>query len=181
MQVTYQTDLFLDKNKDYVVTEHQALLCASKCSFVSDLFPPVEDSTKATKFASIGSRFKVFEYLFSFFFYLTLKVTMIKIICCGIIFQQQLQALLETLSATEPHYIRCVKPNNLLKPAIFENHSVLQQLCCGVRIGLFTFFYCHWQLIHDKKKHSFFFFFEAGCHGGSKDKLFWISYKANLC
>lgn len=84
---------------------------------------------------------------------------MIKIICCGIIFQQQLQALLETLSATEPHYIRCVKPNNLLKPAIFENHSVLQQLCCGVRIGLFTFFYCHWQLIHDKKKHSFFFFF----------------------
>lgn len=46
--------------------------------------------------------------------------------------QQQLQALLETLSATEPHYIRCIKPNNLLKPAIFENKSVLQQLRCGV-------------------------------------------------
>lgn len=46
--------------------------------------------------------------------------------------QQQLQALLETLSATEPHYIRCVKPNNLLKPAIFENSNVLQQLRCGV-------------------------------------------------
>lgn len=47
--------------------------------------------------------------------------------------QQQLQALLETLSTTEPHYIRCVKPNNLLKPAIFENNNVLQQLRCGVR------------------------------------------------
>jgi len=47
--------------------------------------------------------------------------------------QQQLQSLLETLSATEPHYIRCVKPNNLLKPAIFENQNVLQQLRCGVR------------------------------------------------
>lgn len=47
--------------------------------------------------------------------------------------QQQLQALLETLSSTEPHYIRCVKPNNLLKPAIFENSNVLQQLRCGVR------------------------------------------------
>lgn len=47
--------------------------------------------------------------------------------------QQQLQALLDTLSATEPHYIRCVKPNNLLKPAIFENKNVLQQLRCGVR------------------------------------------------
>ncbi|KAL0418596.1 UNVERIFIED_CONTAM: Myosin-8 [Sesamum radiatum] len=101
--VTYQTELFLDKNKDYVIAEHQALLSASKCSFVSGLFPVSnEESSKQSKFSSIGSRFK-----------------------------QQLQALLETLSATEPHYIRCVKPNNLLKPAIFENHNVLQQLRCG--------------------------------------------------
>ncbi|WRX08322.1 IQ motif [Theobroma cacao] len=101
--VTYQTELFLDKNKDYVVAEHQALLGASKCSFVSGLFPPLaEESSKSSKFSSIGSRFK-----------------------------QQLQALLETLSATEPHYMRCVKPNNLLKPAIFENKNILQQLRCG--------------------------------------------------
>ncbi|XP_038713709.1 myosin-6 [Tripterygium wilfordii] len=101
--VTYQTELFLDKNKDYVVAEHQALLGASKCSFVAGLFPPLaEESSKSSKFSSIGSRFK-----------------------------QQLQALLETLNATEPHYIRCVKPNNLLKPAIFENKNVLQQLRCG--------------------------------------------------
>ncbi|KAG1359672.1 putative Myosin-8 [Cocos nucifera] len=101
-KVTYQTELFLDKNKDYVVAEHEALLNASKCSFVSGLFPPLsEDSSKSSKFSSIGSRFK-----------------------------QQLQALLETLNATEPHYIRCVKPNNLLKPAIFKNNNVLQQLSC---------------------------------------------------
>ncbi|XP_019705642.1 myosin-6 isoform X2 [Elaeis guineensis] len=101
--VTYQTQLFLDKNKDYVVAEHQSLLSASKCPFVSGLFPPLsDDSSKSSKFSSIGSRFK-----------------------------QQLHALLETLNATEPHYIRCVKPNNLLKPAIFENINVLQQLRCG--------------------------------------------------
>lgn len=41
---------------------------------------------------------------------------------------------METLSATEPHYIRCVKPNNSLKPAIFENANVIQQLRCGVSI-----------------------------------------------
>lgn len=59
-QVTYQTELFLDKNKDYVVAEHQALLGASKCSFVSGLFPPLaEESSKSSKFSSIGSRFKV--------------------------------------------------------------------------------------------------------------------------
>ncbi|XP_017638673.2 myosin-6-like isoform X1 [Gossypium arboreum] len=101
--VTYQTELFLDKNKDYVVPEHQALLAASKCSFVSSLFPPLpEESSKSSKFSSIGSGFKL-----------------------------QLQSLLETLSSTEPHYVRCVKPNNALKPAIFENNNVLQQLRCG--------------------------------------------------
>uniref|UniRef100_A0A453Q2S2 Myosin motor domain-containing protein n=1 Tax=Aegilops tauschii subsp. strangulata TaxID=200361 RepID=A0A453Q2S2_AEGTS len=101
--VTYQTELFLDKNKDYVIAEHQALLGASGCSFVSGLFPLLsDDSSKSSKFSSIGSRFK-----------------------------QQLQSLLETLSSTEPHYIRCVKPNSLLKPAIFENQNVLQQLRCG--------------------------------------------------
>ncbi|KAF3652096.1 Myosin-7 [Capsicum annuum] len=101
--VTYQTEFFLDKNKDYVVPEHQATLIASKCHFVSGLFPPLpEDSSKQTKFSSIGARFK-----------------------------QQLQSLLETLNATEPHYVRCVKPNNLLKPEIFENQNVLQQLRCG--------------------------------------------------
>nr|XP_016436113.1 PREDICTED: myosin-8-like [Nicotiana tabacum] len=101
--VTYQTEFFLDKNKDYVVPEHQATLTASRCHFVSGLFPPLpEESSKQTKFSSIGARFK-----------------------------QQLQALLETLNATEPHYVRCVKPNNLLKPEIFENQNVLQQLRCG--------------------------------------------------
>ena len=56
----YQADLFLDKNKDYVVAEHQALLTASKCDFVAALFPPLpEDSSKSSKFSSIGSRFKV--------------------------------------------------------------------------------------------------------------------------
>lgn len=59
-QVTYQADYFLDKNKDYVVAEHQALLCASKCTFVANLFPPLpEESSKQSKFSSIGSQFKV--------------------------------------------------------------------------------------------------------------------------
>uniref|UniRef100_M4EP56 Uncharacterized protein n=1 Tax=Brassica campestris TaxID=3711 RepID=M4EP56_BRACM len=57
--VTYQTELFLDKNKDYVVGEHQALLSSSDCSFVSSLFPPLpEESSKTSKFSSIGSQFK---------------------------------------------------------------------------------------------------------------------------
>jgi myosin-5 len=58
--VTYSAEQFLDKNKDYVVAEHQALLDASKCSFVANLFPPLpEDASKQSKFSSIGTRFKV--------------------------------------------------------------------------------------------------------------------------
>ncbi|XP_017226579.1 myosin-12 isoform X2 [Daucus carota subsp. sativus] len=101
--VTYVADQFLDKNKDYVIAEHQALLDASKCSFVANLFPTLaEETSKQSKFSSIGTRFK-----------------------------QQLQSLMETLSTTEPHYIRCVKPNSVLKPGIFENFNVINQLRCG--------------------------------------------------
>jgi len=50
--------------------------------------------------------------------------------------QLQLQSLMDTLNSTEPHYIRCVKPNNLLKPAIFENVNIMQQLRCGVSMLL---------------------------------------------
>ena len=60
IQVLYQSDQFLDKNKDYVVAEHQELLSASKCSFISGLFPPLpEETSKSSKFSSIGARFKV--------------------------------------------------------------------------------------------------------------------------
>ncbi|KAI7749714.1 hypothetical protein M8C21_022110 [Ambrosia artemisiifolia] len=102
-EVHYQCDQFLDKNKDYIVPEHQDLLSASKCSFVAGLFPPLrQDATKSSKFSSIGTRFKV-----------------------------QLQQLMETLKSTQPHYIRCVKPNNVLKPTVFENVNVIHQLRCG--------------------------------------------------
>lgn len=131
LQVTYQTDLFLDKNIDYAVNEHQVLLNASKCSFVSSLFPPCEESTKSTKFTSIGSNFKVNRNAF-----IALSFNIVLTLNFFLILQQQLQSLLETLSATEPHHIRCVKPNNVLKPAIFENSNVLQQLRCGVSCAL---------------------------------------------
>ncbi|XP_073223061.1 myosin-11 isoform X2 [Cicer arietinum] len=102
-EVQYQSEQFLDKNKDYVVPEHQDMLSTSKCSFVAELFPPLsEETAKSAKFSSIGSRFKL-----------------------------QLQHLMDALNLTEPHYIRCVKPNSLLKPGIFENMNVIHQLRSG--------------------------------------------------
>ncbi|KAJ1385112.1 P-loop containing nucleoside triphosphate hydrolase [Sesbania bispinosa] len=115
-EVLYQSDQFLDKNKDYVVPEHQDLLSASKCPFVVGLFPPLpEETSKSSKFSSIGSRFKEANKP-----------------CFNI-----LNGAAATTTANgntklnEPHYIRCVKPNNLLKPAVFENVNIMQQLRCG--------------------------------------------------
>ncbi|XP_051120812.1 myosin-9 isoform X3 [Andrographis paniculata] len=106
-EVQYQSDQFMEKNKDYVVPEHQDLLTASQCPFVSALFPPITEeatksSNKCSKFSSIASRFRL-----------------------------QLHQLMETLNSTEPHYIRCVKPNNQFKPGLFENGNALHQLRCG--------------------------------------------------
>ncbi|CAA7401257.1 unnamed protein product [Spirodela intermedia] len=112
-RVSYQTEAFLEKNRDYVVIEHRNLLSSSQCTFISALFPRLQDDSRSSyKFSSVASRFK-----------------------------QQLQALMETLNSTEPHYIRCVKPNAWSRPQKFENQSVLHQLRCGgvleaVRISL---------------------------------------------
>lgn len=113
-KVTYQTETFLDKNRDYVVVEHCHVLSSSKCPLIACLFPSISEETSRSsyKFSSVSSRFK-----------------------------HQLQALMETLNCTEPHYIRCIKPNSLNRPHIFENRSILHQLRCGgvleaVRISL---------------------------------------------
>lgn len=114
--VTYKTDNFLTKNRDFVVAEHQALLGASSEAFVRGLFPPDDDAgpgagpgkaQSAYKFASVGSRFK-----------------------------RQLGDLMDALHRMEPHYIRCIKPNSFNRPMDFENMNVLHQV--GPRGGAWT-------------------------------------------
>ncbi len=43
-------------------------------------------------------------------------------------FRLQLHDLMQTLRSTEPHYIKCVKPNSVKAPGGFSPHLVLQQL-----------------------------------------------------
>jgi hypothetical protein len=43
-------------------------------------------------------------------------------------FRGQLDSLMKTLNSTEPHYIRCIKPNSVKKGNIFEAPICLQQL-----------------------------------------------------
>merc|ERR1712223_372008 len=49
----------------------------------------------------------------------------------------QLNSLMETLHATEPHFIRCIVPNNHKKPLMVEPPLIMHQLTCnGVLEGI---------------------------------------------
>ncbi|WPT16300.1 Myosin-11 [Picochlorum sp. SENEW3] len=103
-KVQYDTLNFLEKNKDFIVFEHQELLSQSTEEFVCLLFPHEEasGSQASVKFSSVSSRFG-----------------------------KQLSELMLSLQEMEPHYIRCIKPNKDGVPMEFDNSSVLQQLRCG--------------------------------------------------
>ncbi|CAM9256746.1 unnamed protein product, partial [Phaeothamnion confervicola] len=80
------------------------------------------------------------------------------------IFRWQLQSLMATLRATEPHYIKCIKPNNVKAPGGFSPHLVQQQLnysgvlevvrirreAYPMRVPFFEFFE-RFKLLHDQQ------------------------------
>ena len=62
--VTYESDYFIEKNKDFVIAEHQSLLAASDLELLVGIFevkpdPKADNRGKsAMKFSSIGAGFK---------------------------------------------------------------------------------------------------------------------------
>lgn len=102
-EVCYTVSGFLDKNNDTLHDDLLQLLFQSKKPFMKEIFPTVEDDDASTtgnrRFKSVSSKF-----------------------------QQQLASLMEQLNNTTSHFIRCIKPNQLQKPDIFENDGVMTQL-----------------------------------------------------
>jgi myosin V len=157
LDVTYDVDGFLEKNRDTVPDEHMSLLATSKNSFLREVLDAALGSTKAienpnpsspavSESASGGSR----------------RSSVIpdpgrqswvapngsaaptagpkrggiggaKKPTQGSIFKASLIALMDTLSITNVHYIRCIKPNEAKRPWEFQPQQVLGQLrACGV-------------------------------------------------
>lgn len=51
----------------------------------------------------------------------------------GFQFRESLADLMRTLNTTEPHYVRCIKPNDFKEAFEFNNIRAVQQLrACGV-------------------------------------------------
>ncbi|KAL5825982.1 hypothetical protein ACOSQ3_017817 [Xanthoceras sorbifolium] len=116
-EVMYDTTGFLEKNRDLLHLDSIQLLSSCSCHlpqiFASNMLiqsnkPVVGPLHKAggadSQKLSVATKFK------------------------GQLFQ-----LMQRLENTTPHFIRCIKPNNLQSPGLYEQGLVLQQLrCCGV-------------------------------------------------
>ncbi|ETI52750.1 hypothetical protein F441_04159 [Phytophthora nicotianae CJ01A1] len=121
--VCYMTDGFCDKNKDHMHTEAVDLLRTSKFSFVRACF---ENSVNAGNSSprngrtesrgSDGNRRRSGGIMSS-----TVVAQ----------FKSQLSSLLDVLNATEPHFIRCIKPNDQASASQFERRRLLEQLRCS--------------------------------------------------
>ncbi|XP_042271676.1 unconventional myosin-Vb [Thunnus maccoyii] len=114
--VQYECDGFLDKNRDTVFEELINILKASQSELVAELFQQQGNVSVAN--GSIRSGKKAHREH---------KLTV------GFQFRQSLQMLMDTLNSTTPHYVRCIKPNDLKEPFMFDPKRTVQQLrACGV-------------------------------------------------
>ncbi|XP_072294230.1 LOW QUALITY PROTEIN: unconventional myosin-Vb [Eucyclogobius newberryi] len=112
--VQYECQGFLDKNRDTVFEELVNILKASQSELVAELFQQQSTSSSVTQ-ETIHSGRRAH------------KLTV------GFQFRQSLQLLMDTLNSTTPHYVRCIKPNDLKEPFMFDPKRTVQQLrACGV-------------------------------------------------
>ncbi|XP_051979039.1 unconventional myosin-Va isoform X1 [Xyrauchen texanus] len=122
-KVEYQCDGFLEKNKDTVNEEQINVLKASKFALLAELFQDEETPTAPSTTAPSG-RAKFGRTTQSFREH---KKSV------GLQFRNSLHLLMDTLNATTPHYVRCIKPNDLKAPFMIDPHRAVQQLrACGV-------------------------------------------------
>ncbi|KAG6829659.1 hypothetical protein H0H92_003902 [Tricholoma furcatifolium] len=156
LDVTYEVEGFLEKNRDTVPDEHMTLLAATKNPFLKEVLDAALNSTReSTKapdsphpaspaFSESGStgsrRSSVIPDPGRQSFVAqtstagskkpgapTRKPTQ------GSIFKASLITLMDTIGVTNVHYIRCIKPNEQKRPWEFQPQQVLGQLrACGV-------------------------------------------------
>ncbi|XP_035995762.1 unconventional myosin-Vb isoform X2 [Fundulus heteroclitus] len=121
-KVEYQCEGFLEKNRDTVYEEQINILKASQFPLVADLFQDKDGA--ASKPSKVNVR--------------ALK-TVPKVPnkehrkTVGHQFRSSLHLLMDTLNATTPHYVRCIKPNDFKEAFSFDSRRAVQQLrACGV-------------------------------------------------
>ncbi|XP_051975365.1 LOW QUALITY PROTEIN: unconventional myosin-Va-like [Xyrauchen texanus] len=124
-KVEYQCVGFLEKNNYIVLFNEEQInvLKASKFALLAELFQDEETPTAPSTTAPSGrAEFKRPTQSFR-----EHKKSV------GLQFRNSLHLLMGTLNATTPHYVRCIKPNDLKAPFMMDPHRAVQQLrACGV-------------------------------------------------
>ncbi|XP_041825966.1 unconventional myosin-Vb isoform X2 [Melanotaenia boesemani] len=122
-RVEYQCDGFLEKNRDTVYEEQINILKASQFQLVADLFHE-KDDVSSSKSSRVNVRpLKAVPKVPNKEHRKTV----------GHQFRSSLHLLMETLNATTPHYVRCIKPNDDKEAFSFDSRRAVQQLrACGV-------------------------------------------------
>ncbi|XP_067430164.1 unconventional myosin-Vb isoform X4 [Thunnus thynnus] len=123
-KVEYHCEGFLEKNRDTVYEEQINILKASQFQLVADLFHEKDDVTSSSKTSRVNVRPAKS---------LPKAPNKEHRKTVGLQFRSSLHLLMETLNATTPHYVRCIKPNDLKEAFSFDSSRAVQQLrACGV-------------------------------------------------
>lgn len=114
-EVLYDTNGFLEKNRDPLPADSIRLLSSCSCQPLQLFSSKMPDqSQKPAKSCQITALDPPKQSV-------------------GAKFKGQLFKLMQQLENTTPHFIRCIKPNSKQLPGIYEEDLVMQQLrCCGV-------------------------------------------------
>ncbi|KAA1479202.1 myosin 5 [Dentipellis sp. KUC8613] len=151
LDVTYEVDGFLEKNRDTVPDEHMTLLASTKNTFLREVLDAALASSKpldspnpaSPAFSDSGSGGSRRSSLIpdpgrTSLVNSALSVSkrpgaMAKKPTQASIFKASLSNLMDTLIITNVHYIRCIKPNEQKEAWRFTPQQVLSQLrACGV-------------------------------------------------
>lgn len=131
-EVNYDVATFLEKNRDTIAEEQSELL--RKSQVISYIFDDPLLNTSVSAQAAVAVATATAAGLpVTPSAHLRPKAKPNKSTTVGHQFRGSLAALIRTLNATEPHYIRCIKPNDDKKAFEFNEERAVQQLkACGV-------------------------------------------------
>ena len=120
--VEYDTKLFLEKNKDELPKEATELLFSSSIPFLQYLASILDNPSKRSNPSELSPT--------SVRSYGRKKSSLVRVSVGGQ-FRSQLRKLRDRINVTVPHYVRCLKPNDFLKPNQFDPAVIADQLRCG--------------------------------------------------
>ena len=127
IDVTYESDGFIEKNRDTVPDEHMDVLRSTSNDFLKEVLEAASsvrekesNAVAVTKAASAAPTKRS-------------GVAANRKPTLGGIFKSSLIELMHIINSTDVHYIRCIKPNESKEAWKFEGPMVLSQLrACGV-------------------------------------------------